>query len=88
MEAATRLESVADALWLALDVDVLDEAVMPATDYLMPGGLDWDELTQLLMPLGAAEKLVGASVACVNPEKDPDGALVRRTAELLAAVLA
>jgi arginase len=67
---------------------VLDESVMPATDYLMPGGLDWDELTELLRPLGAGTKLVGASVACVNPEKDPDGTLVRRTAELLAAVLA
>lgn len=88
MEATIRLETVADAIWLALDVDVLDEAVMPATDYLMPGGLDWDELTELLRPLGAAKKLVGASVACVNPEKDPDGSLVRRTAELLAAVLA
>lgn len=88
MEAATLLGAVADSIWLALDVDVLDESVMPATDYLMPGGLDWDELTELLRPLGAAEKLVGASVACVNPEKDPDGELVRRTAELLVAVLA
>jgi arginase len=88
VEATIRLETVSDAIWLALDVDVLDEAVMPATDYLMPGGLDWDELTELLRPLGAAKKLVGVSVACVNPEKDPDGALVRRTAELLAAVLA
>jgi arginase len=87
-QATIRLETVSDAIWLALDVDVLDEAVMPATDYLMPGGLDWDELTELLRPLGAATKLVGVSVACVNPEKDPDGALVRRTAELLAAVLA
>ena len=24
--------------WIHLDVDVLDERVMPATDYLMPGG--------------------------------------------------
>ncbi|MDP9327728.1 MAG: arginase family protein, partial [Actinomycetota bacterium] len=26
-------------VWVHLDVDVLDEAVFPATDYLMPGGL-------------------------------------------------
>ena len=30
--------------WLHFDVDVLDQDVFPATDYLMPGGLDWDEL--------------------------------------------
>ena len=26
---------------------------MPATDYLMPGGLEWDELAELLAPLCA-----------------------------------
>ena len=34
--------------WIHLDVDVLDEREMPATDYLMPGGLNWDELTALM----------------------------------------
>jgi arginase len=74
--------------WLALDVDVLDEAVMPATDYLMPGGLDWDDLAALLAPLAAAPNLAGVSVACLNPEKDPDGACTARTVDLLAAAFA
>ena len=30
--------------WVHLDVDVLDEAVMPAVDYRLPDGLTWDEL--------------------------------------------
>ena len=45
------------AFWLHLDVDVLDRAVFPATDYLMPGGLDWDELTALC----AAARIRGSS---------------------------
>lgn len=57
--------------WLHLDVDVLDEELFPATDYLQPDGLDWEELAELLGPLTAAETLVGASLACYNPEKDP-----------------
>ena len=57
--------------WLHLDVDVLDQDVFPATDYLQPDGLDWDELAALLAPLGALEELVGASLACYNPDKDP-----------------
>ena len=59
--------------WIHLDVDVLDEVAMPATDYLMPGGLEWDELAALLAPLCAAPGLAGLSLGCLNPEKDPDG---------------
>ncbi|HSK50993.1 MAG TPA: arginase family protein [Solirubrobacterales bacterium] len=57
--------------WLHLDVDVLDQGVFPATDYLQPDGLDWEQLGALLPPLLAQPALVGASIACYNPEKDP-----------------
>jgi len=81
--AAARLER----FWIHLDVDVLDEQATPATDYLMPGGLEWAELAELLAPLGAAPGLAGFSLACVNPEKDPGGRWTDRTAELLAGAL-
>ncbi len=74
--AARALEHVgraADLLWLHVDLDVLDERVFPATDYLLPDGLDWDQLVQLLCPIALDERLVGWSIACYNPEKDPDG---------------
>ena len=66
-----RSASARRPFWLHLDVDVLDEAIFPATDYLQPGGLDWEELAAVLGPLAASEALVGASLACYNPEKDP-----------------
>jgi arginase len=71
--AAGELAGLLDAgpFWLHLDVDVLDQAVFPATDYLQPDGLDWEELEALLGPLAAAAGLVGASLACYNPDKDP-----------------
>jgi arginase len=74
---AAAAEEVAELLaagpfWLHLDVDVLDQDVFPATDYLQPGGLDWEELAELLGPLADAGRLVGASLACYNPDKDPD----------------
>ena len=31
--------------WVHLDVDVLDDALMPAVDYRHPGGLTWQEAT-------------------------------------------
>jgi arginase len=83
--AAALAESLAAAgpFWLHLDVDVLDEAVLPATDYLQPGGLDWDELAAVLAPLAAADALIGASLGCYNPDKDPGLACGRRLVEAL-----
>jgi arginase len=63
-----------DRVWMHIDLDVLDQAVFPATDYLMAGGLDWDELVEMLRPVAADPGLVGWSISCYNPEKDPDGA--------------
>ena len=71
--ALAHVRRAADRLWLHVDLDVLDQAVFPATDYLMSGGLDWDELIELLAPVAAAGDLVGWSLACYNPEKDPSG---------------
>jgi arginase len=72
-------------MWVHLDVDVLDEAVFPATDYLMPGGLAWSELTELLEPLLTSPSLVGVSVGCYNPTKDRDAAGGRALVEAFRA---
>ena len=83
-ELLARLES-AVPFWLHFDVDVLDEDVFPATDYLMPGGADWEEVGALLAPLFGSPLLIGASLACYNPEKDPGGACGRDLVAALAA---
>ena len=54
-------------------MDVLDEAAMPATDYLMPGGLQWEELAELLRAALRLPAAAGLSIGCLNPEKDPGG---------------
>jgi arginase len=85
--AAERLGERARRFWIHLDVDVLDERAMPATDYLMPGGLEWEELAALLGPLCASPAAIGLSLGCLNPEKDPGGRLTQRTCDLLASAL-
>jgi arginase len=74
------------SFWVHLDADVLDDAVMPAVDYRLPGGLSLPQLSTLLNALvraGAA----GLSVAIYNPRLDPDGTIGRRfTAALLAGL--
>lgn len=56
--------------WLHIDVDVLDELEFPAADHLMPGGLEWAELSALLRPLVLSPALCGLSLAGYNPQKD------------------
>jgi arginase len=75
-------------LWFHVDLDVLDEVVFPATDYLMPGGLDWPALVDLLRPMAAMDRLVGWSLSCYNPDKDPDGGSGRALVSALEAVFA
>jgi arginase len=86
-DAARRLEREADGAWLHVDVDVLDEVAMPAVSYRQPAGIDWDELEALLRPLAASPSLLGASVADLNSDRDPDGRYAGRLAELLVRVL-
>jgi arginase len=82
------LSSIGDGpFWLHLDVDVLDEAVFPATDYLMPGGMEWGDLRAALPPLLRSPRLIGLSLACYNPAKDPDRSCGRALVETLGAAL-
>jgi arginase len=80
-EAAVRLAG--RPAWLHLDLDVLDEGVLPAVSYPQPLGLDWDELVTLCRPLVAAPNLLGISVADFNPDHDADGTHAARVVEAL-----
>ncbi|MDT9690501.1 arginase family protein [Streptomyces sp. P9(2023)] len=76
-----------DGFWVHLDVDVLDDAVMPAVDYRQPGGLTWSELETVLGTALSDDRAVGLDVTIFNPRLDPDGTIATRLAECLAACL-
>ena len=80
-------EAGLSTFWLHLDVDVLDMDVFPATDYLDANGMSWDELRDVLTPLGRADGLLGVSLGCFNPEKDPDGSCGALLTDVLFEVL-
>ena len=71
-----------------LDVDILGEDEFPATDYLMPDGLNMDELVALMRPLAASPALIGVSIGCYNPEKDPGDIHGRALVEAFRSTLA
>jgi arginase len=64
-----------DGFWIHLDVDALDDSIMPAVDYRLPDGLSWDELVSVLSVALASERAVGLEVTIFNPNLDPDGSI-------------
>lgn len=76
------------AVWLHVDLDVLDARALPAVTYPQPLGLDWDELSELAGELLAAPGVVGVSLADFNPDRDPDGGHARRVVANLEAMMA
>jgi arginase len=85
-EAATRLAD--RPAWLHLDLDVLDEAVLPAVSYPQSLGLDWDELIELVRRLVVAANLLGVSVADFNPDRDAGGTHAGRVVDALESLFA
>jgi arginase len=76
-----------DGFFIHVDADCLDDAIMPAVDFRVPGGLSWSELgTVLRLALGSG-KAVGLELTIYNPRLDDDGSAGRGLADLMAAVL-
>jgi arginase len=89
LRALDRLDSRArDGFWIHLDADVLDDAVMPAVDYRMPGGLHWDELSIVLQRAIGSGRARGIDITIFNPRLDETGAIARAFVDALAKGLA
>ena len=71
------LKNELSGFWIHLDVDVLDDSIMPAVDYRLPGGLTFSELSDLLRLLLKSKKAVGVSITIFNPILDKDGSVAR-----------
>lgn len=76
-----------DALWVHLDADVMDSAIMPAVDSPDPGGLTGTELTELLGTLLSSPKTLGMHVTIYDPERDPDRSAGRLLVDVLTSAL-
>ncbi|MFC3743205.1 arginase family protein [Paractinoplanes deccanensis] len=85
--AAAWGEELGLPMWLHLDVDVLDPAVLPAVTYPQPGGPDLDQLAAMLTPLAASPRLAGVSIADFRPDLDPGGEHAARLVTLLERIL-
>jgi arginase len=86
-DAVARLGADTSGLWLHIDVDVLDETVMPAVTYPKGDGPDFEQLTAALGPVAASPRLIGISVADLRPDLDPDGSHTAHVRDLVTTLL-
>jgi arginase len=72
-----------EKFWIHLDADVLDDAIMPAVDYRIPGGLTWDELALILRAAMRSGRAAGLEITIYNPRLDKDGSAGRGLSETI-----
>ena len=61
------VESLGRTVYITIDVDGLDPAIMPATGTPEPGGLSWYELLSLLRAVITARDVVGCDIVELSP---------------------
>ena len=61
------VESLGKTVYITIDVDGIDPAIMPATGTPEPGGLSWYELLTLLRAVIGARNVVGCDVVELSP---------------------
>lgn len=69
--------------WVHLDIDVLDQAVMPAVDSPGSPGIDPEDLSILLQGLLHNPRCIGLDVTIFDPDLDPNGAFAGLIVSLL-----
>jgi arginase len=82
------VKSGVDGIWLHVDVDVIDSALMPAVDSPQPGGLLYEELVRLLQIVHAVPLAVGVDLTIFDPDLDEDGRLARQLSAAISDGLA
>jgi len=61
------IETLEPDVYLSIDVDAMDPAIMPATGTPEPGGLSWAEITALVRATAERRRIVAADVVELSP---------------------
>lgn len=69
--------------WIHVDADVLDPVALPAVDSPEPGGLEIEELAELLAPLVRHPRALGLELTIYDPALDSDRTSAARLVALL-----
>ncbi|MFG3547766.1 arginase family protein [Streptomyces sp. NPDC047725] len=77
-----------DRVWLHVDLDVLDERVLPAVDSPGRPGMDFSQLAEFVSTLVGSGRTVGLDIAIYDPDRDPDGTYAAPIVDCLTSALA
>ena len=69
-EAVRRLVPESDALYVSIDLDVLDLSLVPGTTLPEPGGPSYRQVRETLVEIARRGKVVGFDIAELNPPYD------------------
>jgi len=61
------VESLGEHVYVTIDVDGMDPAIMPSTGTPEPGGLSWPEITRLLRKTAERRTIVSADIVELSP---------------------
>jgi agmatinase len=65
------------ALYVSVDLDVLDSSIAPGHSLPEPGGLSYRQLREVLVAVARRGRVIGLDVVELNPVRDPSGATAR-----------
>ena len=74
-------------LYVSIDLDVLDMALVPGTTLPEPGGISYRELRSILAEVTRRGRVVAFDIAELNPPHDPSSVTARLTAWLITHFL-
>ncbi len=82
-DAFTMVARSFDAVYVSVDIDVLDPSFAPGTGYIEPGGLTTRQLIYFIQRMKALNNIEMWDLVEVNPEKDINELTVITAAKLL-----
>ena len=77
----------ANALYVSIDLDVLDSSIAPGHSLQEPGGLTYRQLRSILVEVARRGRVIGFDVVELNPARDPSGATSRVAAWIVTHFL-
>ncbi|WP_222853752.1 arginase family protein [Fodinicola acaciae] len=77
-----------DGFWIHLDADIFDPSLVPAVDTPTPGGLDAEQVRDLVRGLARLPGAAGLQIAILDPDLDQDGRQAALIVDVLTSALA
>ena len=70
-DLSTLIDTLAENVYVTIDLDGIDSGEMPAVGTPEPGGLSWQEVSDLMTAVSARRRIVGFDLTELAPDLGP-----------------